>query len=175
MLFDLISGINKSFYKINENFASKEPSKKEINKIFNSEISTRKIYSIIKSSGVNISVMPIDYTGDNLYPKISSILEDQNRGRGVEREKKNAFPHYTRTIRAEDACIGSILNLPKKAPSPRFRINPFVDIDLATGKFKLDEYKGYIEKVNKMLEGKIEDDELIEKIIDNTDEKVEGS
>ena len=91
------------------------------------------------------------------------------------RDKNNAFPPYTRQIRAEDAAFGSLLYLPKKAPTPRVRINPFSEIDKRTGKFKLDDYKGYIEKVNKMLEGKIEDNDLLDKIIDTDDDKIEGA
>jgi len=76
ILFNIITGINKAFFKINENFNKGKISIKEINNVFNKEISTRKIYSIIKSSGVNLSIMPIDYTADNLYPKIAAFLED---------------------------------------------------------------------------------------------------
>ena len=175
ILFSLISGINKAFLKINDNYAKNKISIKEINNIFNKEISTRKIYSIIKSSGVNLAIMPIDYTADNLYPKISAFLEDQNSGNGVNREKNNAFPEYTKNIRAEDIAIGSILYLTKKAPTPRKRINPYVEVDDKTGKFILDEYQSYIDKVNKMLEGKIEDNDLLDRIIDVDDSKVEGA
>ena len=76
ILFNLITGINKAFFKINENFNRGKVSIKEINNVFNKEISTRKIYSIIKSSGVNLAIMSIDYTADNLYPKIAAFLED---------------------------------------------------------------------------------------------------
>ena len=91
------------------------------------------------------------------------------------RDKDNAFPNYLRQIRAEDVVFGSILYLPKKAPTPRVRINPFIEVDERTGKFIIDEYKGFIEKVNKMLEGKIEDNNLLDKIIDTDDDKVEGA
>ena len=175
ILFNLISGINKAFFKINENYNKGKVSVKEINNVFNKEVSTRKIYSIIKSSGVNLAIMPIDYTADNLYPKISSFLEDQNRGKGVERDKNNAFPKYARQIRAEDSVVGSLLYLPKKSPTPRVRINPFSSIDERTGKFNLSEYQSYIDKVNMMLEGKIEDTELLDKLIDSDDGKVEGA
>ena len=175
ILFNIITGINKAFFKINENYSKGKVSVKEINNIFNKEVSTRKIYSIIKSSGVNLAIMPIDYTADNLYPKIATFLEDQNRGSGVVRDKNNAFPRYTRQIRAEDAVVGSILYLPKKSPTPRIRINFFSDVDERTGKFKLDEYKSFIDKANKLLEGKMENTELLDKIIDSDDSKVEGA
>ena len=76
ILFNLITGINKAFFKINDSYKKNKLSLKEINNIFNKEMSSRKIYSIIKSSGVNLSIMSIDYTADNLYPKISAFLED---------------------------------------------------------------------------------------------------
>ena len=175
ILFNIITGINKAFFKINENYSKGKISIKEINNVFNKEISTRKIYSIIKSSGVNLAIMPIDYTADNLYPKIAAFLEDQNRGAGVVRDKNNAFPRYTRQIRAEDAVVGSILYLPKKSPTPRVRINLFTDVDEQTGKFKLDSYKSFVDKVNVMLEGKIENNDLLDKLIDSDDAKVEGA
>jgi len=174
ILFNIITGVNKTFFKINESNNKKPISMKEINNIFSKELSIRKIYNIIKSNGVNISVMPVDYTADNLYPKISAILEDQNRGSGVKRSKENAFPNYTKQVRAEDAIIGSLLYLPKKSPTPRIRINPFVEIDFKTGKFKLDEYEGMMEKINHMLQGKIDDEELLSKIEVEIDDKTEG-
>ncbi len=175
VLFDIIAGINKTFFKINENFRNKQATIKNINSIFNQELSPKKIYSIIKNGGTNLAIMGIDYTGDNLYPKISSILEDQNRGRGVKRDKDNAFPPYIRNIRAEDIVFGSILYLPKKSPTPRLRINPYIEINPNNGKFIIDEYKNFIDIVNSMLEGKLEDDELLDRIIVDEDDKVEGA
>jgi len=44
---------------------------------------------------------------------MSGILEDQNRGSGVVRSKKNALPSSSRVIRGEDIIFGSMLDLKK--------------------------------------------------------------
>jgi len=78
ILFDLIVGINKAFLEFKRTAAKKTMGEKEIARLFNKYLSTKKVFNIIKGGGggVNIAVSPLDYTGDNYYFKATAILED---------------------------------------------------------------------------------------------------
>jgi len=78
ILFDLIVGINKAFLEFKRTSSRKIMTEKEISRLFNRHLSSKKIYSLIKggNGGTNIAVSPVDSTTDSLYFKITSILED---------------------------------------------------------------------------------------------------
>ena len=160
--YDLIHGLNLAIYGLIKEFSKKtNVTVKDINKIFDTHWSTRKIYSLVKG-GTNIAMNPVDYSGDNYYFKITSALVDQNQGQGVKKSKDNNFPKSTRKIHGEDPYIGSILHITKKAPSPRFKINPFVKIDEG-GKFIFDKKeKEAIKKLNKLFSQSFIDDNILE-------------
>lgn len=94
----------------------------------------------------------------------------QNRAIGVHRasnkNSNNTLPKNTRILRAEDLVFGTMLNLRKKYPSPRFTFNPFVKVDLKTGKFILDkEDQDFINALENKLSKKFEDNELAENVL----------
>jgi len=96
----------------------------------------------------------------------------QNRGQGVKRSTRNVLPPNTKTLRAEDLAFGSMLYLIKKYPSPRFKINPFVKVELETGKIKLDDdVKRTVDKLEVMLTHKFEDDEIADSELIGTVDK----
>ena len=85
----------------------------------------------------------------------------QSRGNGVYRNKQSTFPEATRTIRGHDLFLGSLLFLIKKAPSGRFRINPWVNFELKTGRLTPDEKMIQTTTlVDSMLAGKIENTKI---------------
>lgn len=103
--------------------------------------------------------MQLDSVNDIKYPKVTSILEDQSRGNGVKKGSRGAqdFPESTRQLKGHDLILGSLLFLTKKAPSPRFRINPFLHYDVKTGRILIPEYLApIVDKVDTMLKGKNE-------------------
>jgi len=159
--YDLIHGFNLAMYALIKEFNRKSNvTVKDINKIFDTHWSTRKIYSLVKG-GTNIAMNPIDYSGDNYYFKITSSLVDQNQGQGVKKSKDNNFPKSTRRIHGEDPYIGSILYITKKAPSPRFKINPYAKIN-EEGKFVFDKKtKQAIKKLNKLFSQSFMDDDIL--------------
>jgi len=159
--YDLIHGFNLAMYALIKEFNRKSNvTVKDINKIFDTHWSTRKIYSLVKG-GTNIAMNPIDYSGDNYYFKITSSLVDQNQGQGVKKSKDNNFPKSTRRIHGEDPYIGSILYISKKAPSPRFKINPYAKIN-EEGKFVFDKKtKQAIKKLNKLFSQSFMDDDIL--------------
>jgi len=172
ILFDFIVSINKAFLEIKRTHAKGKLSEKECNRIFTSYVTPKKIFNLIKAGSTNIAIMPItDYSGDNLYWKMTSILEDQNRGDGVKRSgKKNTLPQNTRILRAEDLIFGSILNLKKKYPSPRFSLNPFVGLDVKTGKFILDANdKAFMKELEAKLSKKFEDANIADAVLESDD------
>ena len=85
----------------------------------------------------------------------------QNRGNGVKRSVRNVLPPNTRTLTAEDLAFGSMLNLSKKSPTPRLRINCNARVDIETGKILLDEdVKRCVDKLEPLLQHKFEDDSI---------------
>jgi len=172
LMFETISSINKSLYGIIKEYNKKGEriTTRDVENVFNKQFTPKKFFSSIKGGSTNIALMPVDYSGDNYAFKITSILEDQNRGRGVERDKNASFPAFSRNLHAEDLYIGNILYLTKKSPSPRFRINPFVKVDIESGKILLDdEMKERLTLLETMLEGKFQDDNILEKEVLDTD------
>ena len=159
--YDLIHGFNLAMYALIKEFNRKSNvTVKDINKIFDTHWSTRKIYSLVKG-GTNIAMNPVDYSGDNHYFKITSSLVDQNQGQGVKKSKDNNFPKSTRRIHGEDPYIGSILYITKKAPSPRFKINPYAKIN-EEGKFVFDKKtKQAIKKLNKLFSQSFMDENIL--------------
>ena len=92
----------------------------------------------------------------------------QSRGNGVKRGKNSQFPESTKTIKGHDLALGSLLFLTKAAPSPRFRINPYVDYNLQTGRINLPEdIKKSVTKLDTMLRGR-EENTLID-ILDESE------
>ena len=173
LMFEHIAGINKAFFAINKEFKQDKLTYNSIVNIFNKQLSAKKIFNLIKGGNVSLALIPVDYSGDNYYPKITSMLEDQNRGQGVKRSKTNVFPFATRTLHAEDLNMGNLLYLSKKSPTPRLKVNPYVDIDFESGKIKITKSKkSTLEQLEEMLSGKTASKLINSDLIDsNIDEE----
>jgi len=175
IMYDIILGINKTIFELTRKSLKKDLAINEVTRIFNANISSKKIFTLIKSSNQNITMLLTDYASDNKYHKITSVLELQERGKNVTKSKSQVFPKATRTITGPDLFMGSILYLPKKAPTPKLRINPFITLDMASGRLKpKEDIMESIMLLDKMFNGKIiENKEIlnseIEVEIDNLD------
>ena len=89
----------------------------------------------------------------------------QSRGNGVNRGSNSQFPINTRYIRGQDALIGSLLFLGKKAPTPRLKASIFMEYSKASGKISASPVDLEIaEEIDKMLSGRLDenDDEFKE-------------
>ena len=178
MFFEIIVGFNKVILNLNKRASKKESmpnsklSEKEVVKIFNNELSPRKIYGLIKSTAMNLSMMLAETTSDIYYSKLTSVLEDQSRANGVKRGGKNQLPEATKTLRGDDLGFGSLLFLGKSAPSPRFKINPYVRYDINSGKIKQTrDIQNTIDWLNDMLQGKLEENkDILDSEFHNMDE-----
>lgn len=78
LAYDIILGFNKVIIGINKRASKKaEVSVKEIRKLMDNELTSRKIFGLVKSSATNLAIMLADSVSDIKYPKITSMLEDQ--------------------------------------------------------------------------------------------------
>ena len=171
ILYEHIAGINKTFHGINKDFIAGKLTYDNIVKTFNKKFSTKMVFNLIKNGSTNLALVPVDSSTDNYFFKVTSTLEDQNRGQGVKRAKNNTFPQSTRTIHADDIILGSILYVSKKAPTPRLKINPYINIDLTSGRVLLSKVEErLVDKVNRMLQGKFLDNKFLDNIIETEDE-----
>jgi len=76
----------------------------------------------------------------------------QSRGNGVRKGAKKNLPESAATIKGGDLGFGSLLYLPKSAPSPRFKLNPYLNYNKWTGKIEFpDDINASIEILNDML------------------------
>lgn len=160
ILYDIIIGFNKVILNINKRADKKIGilDLKEINKMFNNDFIARKIFSVVKSKQISLAAQSIsDYTLDIKYPKITALLEDQSRGDGVKRSAKVKFPEATKSIKAQQLAMGSLLFLSKTAPSPVFKSNMYMLYNTDTGKLIIPpELQKKLDKLEKMLQGRTE-------------------
>ena len=79
ILYDIIIGFNKMILAVNKRATKKlDISIKEISKLLTGEMGSRKIFSLVKSSQTSLAILQLDSVNDIKYPKVTSILEDQN-------------------------------------------------------------------------------------------------
>lgn len=162
MLYDIIAGFNRAITKLNRR-ASKTNviMEKELNSIFKEELSPKKFYHNTKSQSMTICFQMADYTSDIKYPKCTALLEDQSRGNGVKRGKKNKFPESTRSISAHDIYLGSTWFITKSTPSPRFRSNTYSETDDKTGRLIIPpDIEVSINKLDQLLTGTIDNTDI---------------
>ena len=162
VMYDIIVGFNKIILALNKR-ASKNaiPALKEFSKVCSTELPTKKIFGLVKSTAMNLALALTEITTDIKYPKGTALLEDQSRGSGVRRGKNNQFPEATKTLKGHDLCLGSLLFLNKAAPSPRFRSNLYMKYDIMSGRIKLSEQDNkMIEELDVLLRGRFENSEM---------------
>lgn len=159
VVYDIIVGIHTALLEITRKTDKRVLKTQEVAHTMMTKISYRKIFNITS----HLSSLFVDYTGDNKYPKITSILELQERGDGVRKGKNDTIPEPAKTLSAYDAYMGSIMFVPKKVPSPKMRINPFVKLDVATGRFGLTaEMEESMRRFESMISGSNKEDNLMD-------------
>jgi len=97
----------------------------------------------------------------------------QSRGNGVKRGSKSSIPESTKTLKGGDLGFGSLLFLGKNLPSPRFKMNMFMDYDTWTGKVNYpDDIKVTLEKLGAMLQGMAPNTKIIMSELDTDNVEV---
>lgn len=129
--YDITSAIFRTNFKLNKLAMKKQLTSKEIIETMNKQLKMGAIYGLTRS---NIAVSSVAYSGDNLYPKITSVVAQQQSTSGATRG------HRTRTVVDASKCIhtsmveaGSLLFLSKSNPTPAVRVNMYLNVDLNTG------------------------------------------
>ena len=173
IMCDMIIGFNKVIISINKRVSKKANMRiEEITKVLTNELSTRKIFNIAKSQSPSLCLMVVDSSSDLIYPKITAVFEDQSRGSGPKRNSTAQFPEHTKTLRGNQLVIGSLLNLTKSAPSPVFRINPYLRYNIYNGMIDIDpELKQSIDVLDKLLLGRLENENI--ELLHNEDVSVD--
>ncbi|EKD89685.1 MAG: hypothetical protein ACD_33C00007G0003, partial [uncultured bacterium] len=102
---------------------------KIVDKILDKYFKTRIIFSIKKDK---LYLASIEYSGDHLYPKNTAMVVEQE-SEPINIKSTEVASSERKKINASMVTIGNILGLPKKNPTPIVRLNPYVNIDEATG------------------------------------------
>lgn len=121
----IVLDINKEELRIN----NEKLDSKIVDKIFKKYFVTRAIFSLKKDKQY---VTSIEYSGDHLYPKNTAMVVQQESD-FVNVNNADVNTSEKKKIVASMATVGSILGLSKKNPVPVVRLNPYVNIDQATG------------------------------------------
>lgn len=121
----IVLDINKEELRIN----NEKLDSKIVDKIFKKYFVTRAIFSLKKDKQY---VTSIEYSGDHMYPKNTAMVVQQESD-FVNINNADVNTSEKKKIVASMATVGSILGLNKKNPVPVVRLNPYVNIDMATG------------------------------------------
>ena len=79
--YDMIAGSNRAVKQLNQRFnknGGRPPSKDELKRIINNELSEKAIFGLVKSSSTSIALAQADVSNDSLYFKLTALLENQN-------------------------------------------------------------------------------------------------
>lgn len=131
LLYDITTALTNEKFALNK-VASRRPlTKQDVLSSLRKGLKTGAIYRI--TSG-KIITKAVDYSGDHMYPGITSVLAEQEShagaGRGENETTVVGPQHY---LDLSMITLGSILNLPKKTPTPLARVNPWAMIDPNNG------------------------------------------
>lgn len=148
--------LTKNFVKMNYNLIQKV-NKKGNNKplsldtvedIVNKEF---KVNAIIRINNQNQCVAGVNYSGDNKYPKLTSIcgVQQSSDSSGANRGNKTRnTPNASKHLHASFIEVGSLLALSKSNPSPAYRTNMYVNVSVPDG--KIIRNPKYVETLDKL-------------------------
>ncbi len=122
--------------------------RKQIDKLFGKYFAMRAIFGIKKEKQYITSV---DYSGDHLYYKNTAMVVQQESD-PININKSEVNTSERKKMIASAATVGSIYGLSKKNPNPLIRVNPYVNVDFATGTVLPHEHLNHIvEATDKLL------------------------
>lgn len=121
----IVLDINKEELRINGN----KLDDKAVEKIFKSFFKTRIIYMLKKESHY---VTSVEYSGDHLYPKNTSMINEQESN-PVNIRNAEATVSEKKKLVASMATVGTPLGLSKTNPTPLARVSLYIMLDPETG------------------------------------------
>lgn len=154
--YEIIIGSNRAVKQLNQRYnknGGRSPSKDELKRIINNDLSEKTIFGLVKSSNCSLALGQADVSNEAYYFKLTALLENQNRGNGVRRGGKTTFPESIKTLSATHAVFGSPLYLIKQAPSGTLRANPYAKFDQSGRIIISDELKPTVESLENILRG----------------------
>lgn len=101
----------------------------------------------------NVAVNSVSYSGDNKYPKITSVCGLQQSTPGARRQShKNTVIDETKRLHVSQLDAGSVLFLSKTNPTPTSHANLFIRIDLGNGEIlPKEKFKPLLAKVGALF------------------------
>lgn len=129
VLYPITKSIVDTNYKINKAAQKRPLGEKDYIDLFNRNFRVRGIFDLASQSVVCESVT---YSGDHLYPKITSKLATQDRNGGKKARTVIGPEHH---LDFSQIMCGSAWFLSKSDPSPMTKANPFAHIDMNRGVF----------------------------------------
>lgn len=129
--YDITAGIFKVNFRLSKIASKKELTMKDVVETLNKNMKMGAVFGL--SSG-KIIAESVSYSGDHMYPKITSkITEQESSPSGTRGKSKRLVVSEAQHIDVSMVEAGSILFLSKSNPTPTNRVNPYVLLDLATG------------------------------------------
>lgn len=130
-LFDITSAIFRTNFRLNKLATKKQLTSKEIIETMNKQLKMGAVFGLTRA---NIAVSSISYSGDNKYPKITSVVAQQQSISGATRgHRTRAVVDASKRIHFSLVEAGSLLFLSKSNPTPAVRVNMYLNIDSQTG------------------------------------------
>lgn len=155
-----ILDISKEELRIN----SQELDVKDVTKIFNKYITKKLIFLLRRNK---LLVTSLEYSGDSLYPKNTALIVEQEAN-PINVDKEGNSPIEKKKLHGSMITIGTLLGLPKKNPIPIVRLNPYVNVDYATGTILPDkDHNDIIDKTSVLLNNIISADDVANDVLDD--------
>lgn len=131
VLYDIIEKFTTMKFELVRSASRKNLTLKSVKSSFQQHMKPGLIFNIHNKDFSKV----VAYSGDHMYPTITSVMVEQESKSGNRNRKKKSRTSVSDKHRIELSAItvGSVLNLPKSSPDPLSRINPWICIDDRTG------------------------------------------
>lgn len=150
ILYNILYGFTTVKFTLNK-IASRRPlTKKDVESTLMVNVSTG---SILKIHSGKIITKSVSYSGDHMYPGVTSVIAEQENRAGADRgDSGRVTVGPQNRLDISMITTGSVLNLPKGNPTPLARVNPWIKIDDRTGTvLENPKFKELIDKTRPLL------------------------
>lgn len=131
VLYDILFDMTSMKFALNRSASRRPLTLKDITANLQQFVKMGKIFEIHTGK---ILTQAVSYSGDHLYPGITSVIAEQENRAGASRGKsKRTVVGAQHRIDLSMLSVGSVLNLPKSNPTPLSRVNPWAVIDEVNG------------------------------------------
>lgn len=135
-LLPVTTSIFTAVFELTKAAARKTLTAKDVTEILSKKIGPGPIF---KLTSPNNAITTVSYSGDNLYPKITSLISEQESGPDAGRSGKSRIQLNARhRIHPTSAMFGSLHFLSKSNPTPNIHANMYMDVDLQSGSLKVN-------------------------------------